>query len=112
MNRGRPIGSSIRQNMVEILYFSGKACGYDIYKHYVQLFPKITLRVVYYHLKKGVQLREFKLEKVEVEKGDYSWGSHAEKRYYVLGPEAKAKINPKVKTYFDNQKNNKTKRRE
>ncbi|MFH1506709.1 MAG: hypothetical protein ABIE94_07050 [archaeon] len=104
MNRGRPIGSSIRQNMVEVLYFLGKAHGYNIYKHYIQIFPRITLRVVYYHLKKGVQLGEFKLEKVEVEKGDYSWGSHAEKRYYVLGPKAKAKINSKVKSYFDKLK--------
>jgi hypothetical protein len=105
MNRGRPIGSSIRQNMIELLHFLGRAHGYDIYKHYVKLFPKITLRVVYYHLKKGVQLKEFKLEKVEVEEGDYSWGSHAEKRYYILGNKAKPLINPKVKAYFDKLKN-------
>lgn len=104
MDRGRPIGSPIRQNMIEVLHFLGNAHGYELYKHYVKIFPRITLRVVYYHLKKGVQLKEFKLEKVQVEEGDYSWGSHAEKRYYVLGPKAKPQINPKVKAHFDKTK--------
>jgi len=99
--RGRPIGSSIRQNLVEILFFKGKAYGYDLYKDYCALFPKVTLRVIYYHLKKGVALGEFELEEVRMEKGSYSWGGEAEKKYYKLGPNASPRIDKKVKAYFD-----------
>ena len=102
--RGRPIGSSIRQNLIEILFFKGKAYGYDLYKDYCALFPAVTLRVIYYHLKKLVALKEFKLETVKLEKGDYSWGGMAEKKYYVLGANAKPKMNPKVKAYFQKKR--------
>mgnify|MGYP001497723946 CR=1 FL=1 len=99
--RGRPIGSSIRQNLIEILHFKGKAYGYDMYKDYCELFPKVTLRVIYYHLKKGVALGEFELEAVRMEHGDYSWGGEAEKKYYKLSHNASPRIDKKVKAYFD-----------
>jgi len=67
MTRGRPVRSVIRQNVVEILFHLGKAYGYDIYKIYKAVFPKVTLRSIYYHLKKGVSLGEFKVEKIEQE---------------------------------------------
>lgn len=102
--RGRPIGSSIRQNLIELLYFRGKAYGYDLYKDYCALFPKVTLRVIYYHLKKGVVLGEFKLETVQLEKGNYSWGGEAEKKYYKLGPNAKPRMIKKVKYYFSQKR--------
>ncbi|MBU1198576.1 MAG: hypothetical protein KKF46_02645 [Nanoarchaeota archaeon] len=105
--RGRPIGSSIRQNLIEILFFKGKAYGYELYKDYVALFPKVTLRVIYYHLKKGVALGEFKLETIKMEKGDYSWGGEAEKKYYALGTGAKPKIEARVKAYFEGKKRGK-----
>jgi hypothetical protein len=105
--RGRPIGSSIRQNIVEILYFRKKAYGYDLYKDYCELFPKATLRVIYYHLQKGVALKEFELEEVRMEKGDYSWGGEAEKKYYKLGPNANPRIDKKVKAYFEKKQKNK-----
>ena len=98
--RGRPIGSSIRQSLVEILYFRGKAYGYELYKDYCAIFPKVTLRVIYYHLKKGVALGEFVLESVKLEKGDYSWGEAAEKKYYKPGPHAKPRADKRVKAYF------------
>ena len=101
MPRGRPIQSDIRQNIVEILHFMGKGYGYDIYKSYIALFPKVTMRSIYYHLKKGVALGEFKVDKVQKESGDYSWGSEVEKIYYVLGDKAQPKIDKKVKAYFD-----------
>jgi hypothetical protein len=104
MNRGRPIGSKIRQNIIEILYIAGRAYGYEIYKAYVSIFPKVTLRVIYYHLKKGVELKEFKLEKIEKEKGSYSWGDQAEKHYYSLDSNAKPQQNKRVKEYFDGLK--------
>jgi len=56
MKKGRPVKSEIRQNMVEILHFIPKAYGYELYKVYVAIFPKVTLRSIYYHLKKGVDL--------------------------------------------------------
>ncbi|MBN1502138.1 hypothetical protein JW930_01220 [Candidatus Woesearchaeota archaeon] len=99
--RGRPIGSSIRQNIVEILHFLKKGYGYEIYKIYIEIFPKITLRSVYYHLRKGADVGEFKVHKIEKEKGDYSWGEIAEKVYYSLGNAAVPQINPSVKKYFD-----------
>ena len=102
--RGRPIGSTIRQNLIEILYFKGQAYGYDLYKDYCALFPPVTLRVIYYHLKKGVALNEFKLEIIKMEKGNYSWGGEAEKKYYVLGPNASPKMDKRVKAYFDKKR--------
>ncbi|MBN2052491.1 hypothetical protein JW756_03230 [Candidatus Woesearchaeota archaeon] len=102
--RGRPIGSNIRQNLVEILYFHKKAYGYDLYKDYCELFPKVTLRVIYYHLKKGISLGEFLLEGVRMERGRYSWGGEAEKKYYKLGPNAKPRVDKKVKAYFEKKK--------
>lgn len=100
--KGRPTQSQIRQNMVEILYHLKKAYGYEIYKAYVKIFPKVTLRVVYYHLKKGVALGEFQVSTIEKEKGNYSWGSEAEKIYYGLGPNAKPMANDRVMEHFRN----------
>lgn len=104
MTRGRPIKSVIRQNIIEILYFLKQAYGYDIYKVYINVFPKVTMRSIYYHLKKGVALEEFKIHKIEKEQGDYSWGSVAEKIYYSLGSQAKPKIEKRVKQYLDKKK--------
>ncbi|MBW2965401.1 hypothetical protein KY363_08140 [Candidatus Woesearchaeota archaeon] len=101
MKRGRPTKSVIRQNIVELLYFLGDGYAYDIYKHYVELFPQVTMRSVYYHLKKGVATNEFVVKDVKKEKGEYSWGGEAEKIYYGLGPSAAPQMLPTVKTYFD-----------
>ncbi|MDD5086473.1 MAG: hypothetical protein PHV16_01845 [Candidatus Nanoarchaeia archaeon] len=101
MNRGRPIRSRIRQNIVEILYFMKSAYGYEIYKVYVDIFPSVTMRSIYYHLKKGLSLKEFKISKIKSEKGDYSWGLEAEKTYYSLDANAKPQIDKKVKVYFE-----------
>ncbi|MBN2459130.1 hypothetical protein JXB28_02505 [Candidatus Woesearchaeota archaeon] len=98
--RGRPVGSSIRQNLIEILYHRGKAYGYDLYRDYCAIFPKVTLRVIYYHLKKGVALGEFILETVKLEKGNYSWGDAAEKKYYKLGTGVKPRLDKRVRDYF------------
>lgn len=98
--RGRPLNSPIRDYIVEILYFMEKGYGYDIYKHYINLFPKVTLRSIYYHLNKGVELGVFEIQRIEKEKGDYSWGEMAEKIYYKLGKAASPKIDLRVKNYF------------
>ena len=101
MPKGRTIKSDIRQNMVEILFFMKQGYGYEIYKVYIAIFPKVTMRSIYYHLKKGTALGEFKVDKIEKEKGNYSWGGEAEKIYYALGDNAKPTGNEKAKEYFD-----------
>ncbi len=102
--RGRPTRSKIRENIVEILYFLEESYGYQIHQVYKEIFPAVTLRVIYYHLKKGVELNLFKVENIKKEKGEYSWGGEAEKVYYKLGPEANPSIQPEVKEYFENKK--------
>ena len=104
MKRGRPAQSVVRQNIVEILAMKKQAYGYELFKVYVDIFPRITMRNIYYHLKKGLALGEFKVSKIQKEKGDYSWGGEAEKIYYGLGESAKPTGNEKVKEYFDNRK--------
>ena len=103
MKKGRPVKSEIRQNIIEILSHIQKAYGYEIYKVYVSIFPKVTLRSIYYHLKKGLDLGEFRINKVEKEKGEYSWGTEAEKIYYSLGDNAKPSGNDRVKEYVDSK---------
>lgn len=104
MKRGRPTKSAIRQNIVDILFYMKKGYGYDIYKAYCDIFPKPTLRVIYYHLKKGAALGEFSVKEIKQEKGDYSWGGQAEKIYYSLGPNAKPSGNARVRNYFEKKK--------
>jgi len=104
MQRGRPVKSQIRQNIVEILFFLGKGYGYEINKIYQEIFPGCTREVIYYHLKKGAKLGEFTIEEIKQEKGDYSWGTVVEKVYYRLGPNAKPSGDERVKKYFDRRK--------
>ncbi|MFC1741677.1 hypothetical protein ACFL3V_04030 [Nanoarchaeota archaeon] len=104
MKAGRPTKSTIRQNIVELLHFLGEGYAYDLYRVYTEIFPKITMRSVYYHLKKGVALQEFVVKDIKKEKGDYSWGSEAEKIYYALGPNAAPRVLPVVQEYFEKNK--------
>ena len=100
MPRGRPVGSEIRQNIVDILYFLGEGYGYDIYRIYKALFPKCTSEVIYYHLRKGTKTGEFVIKTIKKEKGNYSWGPMAEKIYYELGPDASPRLKKEVKEYI------------
>ena len=100
MPRGRPVRSAIRQNLVELLYFLGKGHGYEIYKIYVHLFPKTTLRSIYYNLRKGVQTGEFRVLKVAHTKGDYSWGGSVEHIYYALGDQAQPMALERIEQYL------------
>ncbi len=103
MPRGRPVGSKVRQNIVEILHYAGEMHGYNVYAVYKDLFPKVTMRAIYYHLKKGVATREFKVTRIQKEAGDYSWGAEVERIYYSLGPDAKPQGNRAVKEYLDSK---------
>ncbi|RME77992.1 hypothetical protein D6774_02500 [Candidatus Woesearchaeota archaeon] len=75
--------------------------AYEIYKVYRDIFPPVTMRSIYYHLKKGVSTGEFIIKEIRKEKGDFSWGGEVEKIYYSLGPNAKPTMQEKVKNYFD-----------
>ena len=99
--RGRPTKSEVRQNMIEILFYMKEAYGYDIYRHYKKIFAPVTLRLIYYHLKKGIDLGEFKVSAVKKEQGKFSWGGEVEKTYYALGENAKPKGESRVKEFFE-----------
>ena len=71
---------------------------------YREIFPAVTMRSIYYHLKKGVETKEFKVEAIKQEKGNYSWGGQAEKIYYKLGDRAKPMIDKKVEKWFRKKK--------
>ena len=107
MPKGRPVKSEIRKNIIEILYFIKKGYGYDIYKIYKAVFPAVTMRSIYYHLKKGVDLEEIKVSEIKKEEGDYSWGKTVEKVYYGLGRNAKPSGDNRVKEYLDKKKGTK-----
>ena len=104
VGRGRPVKSEIRQNVIEILNVIGTAYGYKIHKYYNELFPACTREVIYYNLRKGVTLGEFELAEVKQEKGEYSWGTVVEKKYYKLGPKAVPRGDPKVREFFEKLK--------
>ncbi len=97
MSRGRPVGSQIRSNLIELLYFLGEGYGYELHKHYNKIFPQCTMRSIHFQLKKGVLTREFKVKKIKKEQGEYSWGQTVEKVYYELGPMAMPKGDERVK---------------
>src|SRR3989338_11548101 len=100
MARGRPIKSQIRQNIVEILYYLGEGYGYQLARIYKEVFPSVTQRSVYYHLRKGLLTKEIEVHKIEQEKGEFSWGTMVEKKYYVLGKNAEPKGEKRVKEYL------------
>ena len=104
MPRGRPVRSEIRQNIIEILYFLGEGYGYQVAKIYNEIFPGVTQRSIYYHLRKGVQIEEFEVHKVKVEKGDYSWGDSVEKIYYTLGGQAEPRGKKRVQKHLEGMK--------
>ena len=103
--RGRPTFSPIRNNLVELLYFMGSSYGYDIYKKYMLVFPKTTMRSMYYHLNKGVKLGVFSVSKIETVKGDYSWGEGVRRVNFKLGPNAKPRKDTSVLKKLKNTPN-------
>ena len=94
--RGRPAFSPIRDNLVELLFFVGKGYGYELYKKYIQVFHKTTMRSIYYHLNKGVELGVFKIDKVENIPGDYSWGEGVRRVVFALDEKAEPKKDTRV----------------
>jgi len=86
--RGRKPGSEVRENLIEVLHVLKRGYGYQLYKAYVEVFPKVSMRLIYYHLRKGCEFGLFRVEQVTLVPGDYSWGPDAQKVFYSLGPKA------------------------
>jgi len=64
------------------------------------VFPQVTQRSVYYHLRKGILTNEIEIHKIEEEKGNFSWGPLAEKIYYTLGKGSSPKGEIKVSEFL------------
>lgn len=79
--------SVIRENIKKILSVCKELNGYEIYKIYIKVFPRVTMRSIYYNLAKGVELKEFMISKIKEEQGRYSWGDRATKVFYSLSNE-------------------------
>ncbi len=82
MAKGRKPGSEVRERIIEILKEKGPLHGYQIYKEYIKKYGAVSLRLIYYHLKKGIDLNEIKISHISEEEGPYSWGPKAIKVYY------------------------------
>jgi hypothetical protein len=89
---GRKPKSQIRDEIVELLYFLKEAYGYSLYKKYCKVYEKkVSMRSIYYHLNKGVELGIFNLKEIRDVKGDFSWGSGAKQIIFQLGESAQPK---------------------
>ncbi len=99
--RGRPTKSKIREKIAAIINLLGCSYGYEIYKYYKEIFNDATSRVLYYHLKKGIETGEFIALDIREVEGNYSWGNKSERIYYTLGPFAEISNEwiKKIKTY-------------
>jgi len=100
MPRGRPLGSDVRQRIIEIVKHLGKDYGYNIFKVYSKIFPEVSMRLVYYHLNKGVELGVFNSERIQSVQGNYSWGDTAQKVFYSLGENAFSSGDAHVEEFF------------
>jgi len=91
--RGRIVGSVIRDNIVELLYFMEKSHAYELAKTYKKVFGPISIRSVYYNLKKGLELNVFEVRDIQKVEGNFSWGTTA----HGLTNNAAPKADPKLK---------------
>lgn len=82
--KGRPERSVIRDNIGKLLKGQGPSDGYSLYRIYVEKYPKVTMRSIYYHLKKGVELKLFKVKEIVRDRSNHSWGNYSEKIIYEM----------------------------
>lgn len=82
--QGRPIGSNVRTNIINLLSKEGPMHGYELYQKYLTYYSQVSMRLIYYHLKKGVSLGELKIHKIEKKKGEFSWGSEVQHITYAV----------------------------
>lgn len=77
--------SKIRDNLVEIfLQEQGPLYGYLINKKYNRTYGRLSLRLTYYHLAKGVSEGVFRIIEKRKTPGGFSWGGLSERIYYEL----------------------------
>lgn len=88
MVRGRPVKTEIREKIASILSQLGCAYGYELYKIYKKIFEPVSLRNMYYNLKKGLSTGEYIILEAKREPGEFTWGMESEHIYYGLGPYA------------------------
>ena len=60
--------------IIALLEEANQLDGYSIYRTYRSIFPAVNIRSIYYHLKKGCSLGEFKVNRIEKEKGNFGFG--------------------------------------
>lgn len=82
--QGRPLGSNVRNNIIALLSREGPMHGYELYQKYIEQYPAVTMRLIYYHLKKGVSIGDLKVHKIEKKKGNYSWGNEVQNVVYSV----------------------------
>ncbi len=75
--------SEVRRAMVELIKKEGELYGYQLQKLYEKEVGPISLRLVYYHLARGVKEGLFNCE-ARVEEEGCSWGGRVERKYYTL----------------------------
>jgi len=97
VKRGRSLGSPIRDRVVELIHFLGPSYGYLLYKNYKKVWGNVSLRSIYHHLTKGVELGLFEIDGVEKVEGEYSWGSGVQRTLYKLTSKAQPKKDPLIK---------------
>jgi len=102
MKRGRPHRSEVRQKMERVIAGLGIGYGYQIYKVYRAAYEKATMRNIYYHLKTGAALGVFVEIEPEQAAGNYTWGTHVERKRYILGPNATHKTEVKTEEAIKN----------
>lgn len=74
--------------MLAVINYYGELYGYEIYKKYREVFGEVSLRLIYYHLDKGVKENIIIKKKTEVVPGEYSWGQNSERIYYSTNDQA------------------------
>ncbi len=105
---GRKPNSEIRKNLVELLFFLKESYGYDLYKKYLAVFnKKVSIRSIYYHLNKGVELGIFQIREIQQVRGEYSWGEKVQRIIFSLGKEANPKGSREVYSKICELKNKK-----
>lgn len=83
IRRGRTPQSRIRENILELLRALGPSYGYQLYKEYKKRWGKVSIRSIYHHLSKGVELGLIERKGVQRVEGDFSWGPDAQRILYA-----------------------------
>ena len=94
---GRPQVSLIRDRLREVLSVVDRATGYDLHKIYVNVYGKVTIRSIYYNLHTGVLIGYFIVDSIKQERGEFSWGTEVEKKYYSVSAKGKRTVSDDLK---------------